>query len=445
MNISSEPQEIKYKRVGGWLLFFVLTLTIFSPIATIVQYILLPGELTIIGLIVTFSITCFGIYAGVALWKIRSNAIKIAKSYLFVLLGYSILIGLLSFVDASLAGGHESIRLLIYFIIWYSYLTKSKRVAATYRKSYVHLLAEKVEESKPTQWYYKRWFVCLSLFGLSFIIFMLVGYESSMYLLFVTPLVGSIILLWRSQSFRRLAKISITVAVVLINIFVFISAFLPKESPESRIFLPQIELSELKLHKSRERKVLTISQIAKKYGKAVVFIGTYGKEDEEIGSGTGFLITEDGYILTNYHLLEGAHSTIVKLSNGDIYNQVFLAGQDQEKDIAIVKIKGRKFPCVSLGDSNSVEVGDKVVTIGNPWGLRNTVSSGIISAIREVEEGLKDFQLTAPISEGSSGGPLFNLYGEVIGITYSSIDEGQNLNFAIPANDAKLLLKRTKE
>ena len=109
---------------------------------------------------------------------------------------------------------------------------------------------------------------------------------------------------------------------------------------------------------------------------------------------------------------------------------------------AIVKIKGRRFPCANLGNSESVEVGDEVVAIGNPLGLKNTISPGIISGIREME-GFKVFQLTAPISSGSSGGPLFNLYGEVIGVTYSSMIKGQNLNFAIPINDVKLLYAET--
>jgi len=110
--------------------------------------------------------------------------------------------------------------------------------------------------------------------------------------------------------------------------------------------------------------------------------------------------------------------------------------------VAIIKAHGNDFRPLTLGDSDRLQVGEEVVAIGNPLSLESTVSNGIVSAIRTVEdEGGKFLQVTAPISPGSSGGPLFNMAGEVVGITTSHLVGGQNLNFAIPINDVKLMLR----
>jgi S1-C subfamily serine protease len=107
---------------------------------------------------------------------------------------------------------------------------------------------------------------------------------------------------------------------------------------------------------------------------------------------------------------------------------------DKSRDVAIIKAHGVDFRTLTLGDSDRLQVGEEVVAIGNPLSLESTVSNGIVSAIRTVDEG-KFVQITAPISPGSSGGPLFNMSGEVVGITTSHLVGGQNLNFAIPIND----------
>ena len=114
---------------------------------------------------------------------------------------------------------------------------------------------------------------------------------------------------------------------------------------------------------------------------------------------------------------------------------------DKTRDLAIIKAHGQNFRVVSLGNSDRVQVGEEVVAIGSPLSLESTVSSGIVSGIRNIEdEGGKFLQITAPISPGSSGGPLFNMAGEVVGITTLYLKGGENLNFAIPVNDAKRLL-----
>lgn len=114
---------------------------------------------------------------------------------------------------------------------------------------------------------------------------------------------------------------------------------------------------------------------------------------------------------------------------------------DKARDIAVIKAHGSNFKTLTLGNSNRVQVGEEVIAIGNPLSLESTVSNGIVSGIRTVqEEGGEFLQVTAPISPGSSGGPLFNMAGEVVGITTLYLKGGENLNFAIPINDAKRLL-----
>ncbi|MCK7468474.1 MAG: S1C family serine protease [Desulfosudis oleivorans] len=107
---------------------------------------------------------------------------------------------------------------------------------------------------------------------------------------------------------------------------------------------------------------------------------------------------------------------------------------DPENDIAIIKVEGKDYPNVRIGDANKAQVGEKVYVIGSPQGLENTISEGILSGIREVDRDAKILQMTAAISPGSSGGPVFNSRGEVIGIATFLIAETQNLNFAMPVN-----------
>ncbi len=183
----------------------------------------------------------------------------------------------------------------------------------------------------------------------------------------------------------------------------------------------------------------TISKIIADYGSAVVMIGT-ASEDEELGFGSGFIVKSDGTIITNYHVIEGANEIGVRLINGKIFEDISIIQIDKEKDIAVIKINGTSLPTVKLGDSDQVNPGDKIVVIGNPKGLENTVTDGLISGIRDIDEGFKVHQISAPISSGSSGSPVFNLKGEVIGIAQGSFTEAQNLNFSIPINYVRSII-----
>jgi trypsin-like peptidase len=154
----------------------------------------------------------------------------------------------------------------------------------------------------------------------------------------------------------------------------------------------------------------------------------------ENGQGSGFLIKSDGIIATNAHVIAGASTIEVKLPTGEIYRRVYILVSDEEEDIALLRIEAVDAISLALGNSNDAKVGDDVVLVGAPLGLEETISTGIVSAIRVSESGLRVIQTTAAASPGSSGGPLLNSKGEVIGIMSFQASKGQNLNFVIPIN-----------
>jgi len=172
---------------------------------------------------------------------------------------------------------------------------------------------------------------------------------------------------------------------------------------------------------------------------AVVLIEVPGADGKTAKTGSGLLVSADGKLLTNYHVVSHAKKATVRLANGDAYDLVEVLAVDKRKDIAFLKIPAVDLPVVKLGRSNAVDIGQTVYSIGNPLGLQNTLSQGLVSGVRDMD-GYRLFQMTAPISPGSSGGPVFNASGEVIGIAVLTITDGQNLNFAIPIDYARGML-----
>ncbi|MEJ2137453.1 MAG: DegQ family serine endoprotease [Desulfofustis sp.] len=166
------------------------------------------------------------------------------------------------------------------------------------------------------------------------------------------------------------------------------------------------------------------------------------------GAGSGVIISEDGYILSNNHVVEGAKEVSVTLANEKEY-PAEVVGLDPKTDLAVLKIKApNDLPKATLGNSESLKVGDWVVAIGNPFGLNHTVTSGIVSAKgRVIGAGPYDdfIQTDASINPGNSGGPLFNMKGEVVGINTAIIPQGQGIGFAIPVNTAKPLIPQLVE
>jgi serine protease Do len=161
------------------------------------------------------------------------------------------------------------------------------------------------------------------------------------------------------------------------------------------------------------------------------------------GAGSGVIISKDGYVLTNNHVVEGAKDVTVTLADHQEY-KARIVGRDPKTDLAVLKVDAREaLPVASLGDSDGLKVGDWVMAIGNPFGLNNTVTSGIVSAKgRVIGAGPYDnfIQTDASINPGNSGGPLFNMNGEVVGINTAIIAQGQGIGFAIPVNTVKPLL-----
>ena len=147
----------------------------------------------------------------------------------------------------------------------------------------------------------------------------------------------------------------------------------------------------------------SIPEIVKEQADGVVFLRVVTKDGER-RLGSGFVVRKTGEILTNFHLVEGARTVTVKLRDEDVYEEVTLLETDARRDVALIKVRGWNLPVVRLGNSDLVEVGERVVAIGNPRGLEQTVADGLISAIRDTGKGYKLFQMSVPISTGSSGG-----------------------------------------
>ncbi len=205
------------------------------------------------------------------------------------------------------------------------------------------------------------------------------------------------------------------------------------------LILGTLVVGSVAAQSARPRK--DIPAIAEAANGAIVSIIMSDKDGHTIAQGTGFLTSKDGRIVTNYHVIENGSSAIVKLPDGAFYVVDGVLASDRARDVAVIKAHGKNFHTLALGNSDQVQVGEAVVAIGNPLSLESTVSNGIVSGIRTAKElGGKFLQVTTPISPGSSGGPLFNMAGEVVGITSLYLEGGENLNFAIPINDAKRLL-----
>jgi S1-C subfamily serine protease len=180
---------------------------------------------------------------------------------------------------------------------------------------------------------------------------------------------------------------------------------------------------------------------------AVAFDFFYGAVPQQ-GQGSGFLIDSDGHILTNNHVIAGARQVEVTLWNKKKYRAEVI-GADRQKDLAVIQIPAKSLTAATLGDSKSLEVGQKVYAIGNPFGLSGTMTRGIISSIRSVRgpEGSaidQAIQTDAAINPGNSGGPLLNAHGEVIGINSMILtggaEQSAGVGFAIPINSAKAVL-----
>ena len=244
--------------------------------------------------------------------------------------------------------------------------------------------------------------------------------------------------------------------------------------------IPQAEASFFKLAKDDRRPVemnsQTIVDLAEKLKPAVVNIdteatvsgGPFGSRDmprdfrdfferffgqmpeqkqRRQGTGSGFLITEDGYIVTNNHVIENADKITVRTLDKKTY-EAKIIGRDPKTDVALIKVEAKGLPHVSLGDSDQLKVGEWVLAIGNPFGLDFTVTAGIVSAKgRVIGAGPYDdfIQTDAAINFGNSGGPLFDFNGVVMGMNTAIIARGQGIGFAVPVNIIKEIVSQLRD
>lgn len=246
----------------------------------------------------------------------------------------------------------------------------------------------------------------------------------------------------------------IAIAVVLVGVFFYYTTYRPgifriMNAPGAKVEITQAASNEA-LDADEQNNISVyrknIGSVVNVTSKAVAFDFFYGLVPQE-GQGSGFIIDRDGHVLTNYHVIADARQVEVTLHNRKKYRAT-VVGSDRSHDLAIIQIKAPELAAMVLGDSRSLQVGQKVYAIGNPFGLAGTLTSGIVSSIRSVQEpdGVtidEAIQTDAAINPGNSGGPLLNSRGEVVGInTMIASNSGQNagIGFAIPVNTAKAVL-----
>ncbi|HMI09855.1 MAG TPA: trypsin-like peptidase domain-containing protein [Candidatus Saccharimonadales bacterium] len=259
---------------------------------------------------------------------------------------------------------------------------------------------------------------------------------------------------------RRTRIITAAIFAVIIVIVIVIAIFFNQieQTLKNNNAITNRETTQNDGNKTVTQEEEDIASVVSKVSPSVVSVltksqgaSTFGTTEQE-GAGTGIIVGKDGYILTNKHVVDGANTVSVVLSDGTSYDNVKVLGTDPLNDVAFLKVPDVKdLPVAELGDSTSIRVGQKVIAIGNSLGqYQNTVTSGIISGTGrpisaqsgQTVESLTDLiQTDAAINPGNSGGPLLNLQGQVIGINTAIIEDAQGIGFAIPISSTKGILK----
>lgn len=234
------------------------------------------------------------------------------------------------------------------------------------------------------------------------------------------------------------------------------TAYLGLQKESNTVTTPTTENKNYETEISQTTDKLTVAGVVEKVKPSTVMIVTQVQSSTATGTGmgSGFFITSDGYIVTNYHVIENAYKVTVTTDDGKEYDATVVGG-DSSSDTAVLKVDGEGFTPVTIGDSTKTKVGDQVVAIGTPYdtSLQNTVTSGYISAVRDnyrfsnLGRVLSVFQHDAAINSGNSGGPLCNMYGEVIGINSAKIASSnyENISFAIQISSVLDIINELKE
>lgn len=195
---------------------------------------------------------------------------------------------------------------------------------------------------------------------------------------------------------------------------------------------------------------MDLPELAERAKPSVLLLVILDESGRKIASGTGFVVSADGRVVTNNHVIQDAAGIVAKTADGRDIDVAGVLATDPAKDIAVVQLQGGGYAPLDLGDSRTIRVGEDVVVIGSPLGLSQSLSTGVVAAVRQKgvieDEGDRvdswGIQITAPVSHGSSGSPVMTRDGGVIGVAVGLLEQGQNLNFAVPIEVAKGMLAR---
>lgn len=203
-------------------------------------------------------------------------------------------------------------------------------------------------------------------------------------------------------------------------------------------FLPVVTPS-----KGEDTSPLDLRLLARQSRPAVYLIAILDEDGKTIGCGTGFLVSADGWLITNAHVIKGAKTMVAKAENGGLFPIRKVLATDSPNDLAVLELDGQNLPHLTLSTSGGCEAGSRIAVIGSPLGLQGTLSEGIVSARRNFPGQKREvLQISAPISPGSSGSPVLDSKGKVVGIASFLLTEGQSLYFATPSEKLQALLAR---
>jgi len=191
-------------------------------------------------------------------------------------------------------------------------------------------------------------------------------------------------------------------------------------------------------------EVPDLRALAKQARPAVYLLAIQDDDGEVKGSGTGFLISPDGLLVTNHHVVAGAQHILAKAENGGLFPVIRVLASDPANDLALLQVEGKDLPCLPLAPPHSAEAGTRIAVIGSPLGLEGTLTEGIVSARRSLPGQKREvLQISAAISQGSSGSPVLDAQGRVVGVASFLLAEGQSLHFATPSEKLQALLRRS--
>lgn len=435
------------KGVGGWLTFFCVGLTILGPLFSLGQITQaydkakpVLDRMPAIKSAVTFEITgsilllIYGFFVGCIIWSGSPTGRRVARQYLLIRLfgfigieaiGYLMISSLpRNILSASIADGWGEIaREMVYFFIWWLYFKKSKRVRNTYgdENAITQTIGSGSSSSRP-----ENLMKAVGHGGLD-------SWKSPCDA-FSEPNAGkageeptSAIQPQKSASEQPIipanSRISRKSVLVAAGALAFIA-----------ISIATWCLTATSRHQTSRQKTRS----------SVVLIKVFDAANKAIATGSGFFVSADGMLVTNFHVIKGADKIVVKLESGAMYEVSGVLAGDSKSDIVLLRVNANGFPFLKLGDSAKAEIGQRVTVIGSPLGLEGTVSDGIISAKRELPGKEKWLQITAPIAPGSSGSPVLDANSQVLGVATMLIREGQALNFAVPSDVIASLLEKVK-